>query len=333
MSRSIMPSLIGNERIKQILSAQFSDNKPLHAYIFAGAQGSGKNTLAKLLCASFVCEHKDDDGFPLPCGTCASCRKVLNDHSVDVIRISNGDKASVGVDAIRQIKESLYITPNDGEKKFYIIDNAHLMTTQAQNALLLSLEEPPQHAVIILLCEDISLLLETIRSRAPTFTMESFDADFIEKYLTEKYEAAGVDRKKAVFAAHIANGSLGRAQSLYEHGDQEMKLYDSAAALVECLVAKRKSDAIVAVSSLIQNNRASTCRMLSLTRMALRDVISEKKNGDLIFYSKQDGVPAFAKKVSIKKIMELISAVKKAEEDISANCSQANVMTCLVLNG
>lgn len=328
VSRTIMPSLIGNEKIKSILSSEFSENKPMHAYIISGERGSGKHTLARLIAASFVCTGNDS----LPCGKCPLCRKIIGDISVDVLYINNGDKATIGVDAIRQIKQSLYITPNDSDKKFYIIENAHLMTPQAQNALLLSLEEPPPYAVFLLLCEDTSLLLETIRSRAPALRMESFDAYFIEGYLRKKYGSSRFSNEKAVFAAHLANGSLGRAADLYEHGEAEMKLYTAAKDTVRALLIPKKSEALIAAQSVIQKDRQSTCRVLTLARIALRDIIADKKSCPLMFYGKDEGVPDFAKKVSVKHLIELISALTRAENDISANCSQSTVMTSLILN-
>ena len=137
--RAVFPALIGNETIKSILAADLAKDTGAHAYILEGPRGSGKHTAALQIAAAVLCENRGDPNRPLPCGSCSACRKILGGFSVDVMTVTNGDKASLGVDAIRAVKESLYVTPNDGEKKFYLIENAHLMTTQAQNALLLSL--------------------------------------------------------------------------------------------------------------------------------------------------------------------------------------------------
>ena len=329
VERKIFPTLIGNEKLKRTLSTDIALGKNAHAYVLDGPKGSGKHTAARLICASAACEHRTDDGYPLPCGQCPSCHKILKGISVDVLTLSNGDKATIGVDPVRAVKESLYVTPNDGDKKFYIIENAHLMTVQAQNALLLSLEEPPPYVMFLLLCEDSSALLETIKSRAPVIKTELFSPDFTEKYLAERHPRA--DRDKLVYAAHLSGGSLGLAESLLAHGESEMKLYKAAEELARVLLSPRKSDGMAFLPSL-PKERADVCRMLSLARTALRDAVAAKKGGELLFYSKSDGVPAYTKKISVKRLMELISLLSEAENDVSSNCSVNTVMTSLILN-
>lgn len=329
--RNVFPALIGNNAIKDTLSDDLASGKSAHAYILEGPSGSGKHTAALQICASVLCESRTDKSAPLPCGKCSSCRKVLSGISVDVLTISNEDKASIGVEAVRAVKQSLYITPNDGEKKFYIIENAHLMTVQAQNALLLSLEEPPPYVIFLLLCEDSSALLETIRSRAPVIKMERFQPNFIEKYLVEKYGARAA-HDKIVYAAHLSGGAVGRAVELYEHGENERKLYNTAEELVKYLLSSKKSDALLFVTRSMPKERKNTREVLSLSRLALRDILAEKKGGELMFYGSSDGTPAYAKKTSAKRVLELNSMLAKAEEDIAANVSQSTVLTALIMN-
>jgi len=328
--RRIFSSLIGNDVLKGLLGKDLAEDKIAHAYILEGAPGSGRHLAASLICASAVCENRKNERYPLPCGECQACRKVLGGKHVDVMTVSNEDKAAIGVEAVRSVKQSLYVTPNDGEKKFYIIENAHRMTVQAQNALLLSLEEPPPYVMFILLCEDVSLLLETIRSRAPVIRMERFTPDFLENYLCEKY-GAGCSREKAVQAAHLADGAIGNACRLYENGEDEMKLYSAAEELVRLLLSSKKSQAATDIPKILPKDRKSTCEVLSLARFALRDIIADKKGGSLLFYSSAEGTPAYAKKASAARIIALIGLVEKAELDISANVSQNTVITSLIM--
>lgn len=327
--RNIFPTLIGNEKLKKNLSADVALGKSAHAYILEGPSGSGKHTAARLICAAASCEHRADGGYDLPCGKCLSCHKILTGISVDVITVSNKDKATLGIEAIRDLRSSLYVTPNDGDRKFYIIENAHLMTTQAQNALLLSLEEPPPYVMFLLLCDDSSALLETIKSRAPVIKMEKFSPEFTEKYLAEQNPKAA--RDKIIYASHLADGSLGQAANLLSHGGGEMKLYQLAAELAEVLLSPRKSDGMAFISSM-PKERADDCRVLSLTRIALRDAVAAKKGGELLFYSKSDGVPESTKKISVKRLIELSAMLSKAEDDIASNCALGTVMTSLILN-
>ena len=326
---SDFPRLIGNKKLKSTVSADIRSGKAAHAYIIDGIKGSGKHTAAREICAAAVCEHRTDSNIPIPCGHCPSCRKILSGISVDVMTVSNGEKATIGVDAIRGIRSSLYVTPNDGEKKFYIIENAHLMTPQAQNALLLSLEEPPPYVMFLLLSEDTSALLDTIKSRAPSIRTERFSPEFVLDYLMKHSKNA--DREKAVNAAFLSDGSLGKAAELMKSGTAELKLYNLAAELSNALLSPKKSDGMILLSSM-PKDRQSVCRVLSLTRFALRDAISSKKGGSLLFYPKDSGVPDNTKKISVKRLIELSSALTDAENDIAANCSANTVLTSIILN-
>lgn len=328
--RKIFPEIIGNEKIKKLLSSDIAAGKGAHAYILSGPKGSGKHTVARMICAAAACENRSDPMFPLPCGTCESCRKILSGVSVDVLTLSRGDRATIGVDPVRELRSTLYVTPNDGDRKFYIIEEAHLMTTQAQNALLLSLEEPPPYVMFLLLCDDASALLETIRSRAPVIKTERFSPDFIQKYLADRHPNTKRDRQ--VYAAHLADGSLGAAEELLTNGDGEIKLYKKAEELVSALLSPRRSEKVTILSSL-PKDRKSVCRILSLSRIALRDAVAAKKGGELLFYGKEDGVPELTKKISVRRIIELAKELERAELDISSNCSVNTVMTALINGG
>lgn len=328
MERLVFPALIGNDRLKSTLSADFAAGKSAHAYIIEGPVGSGRHIAAMQICASVLCESRENESVPLPCGTCPSCRKILGGISVDVLTVSNDDKASISVSAVRDIKETLYITPNDGDKKFYIIENAHLMTVQAQNALLLSLEEPPPYVMFFLLTEDASALLETIRSRAPVIRMEKFTPDFIEDYLTKTFGSSQWDR--IVTAAHLSGGALGRACGLYENGSDEMEAYRTAEQLTEFLLTGRKSDTLAYLTAPVFKDRNKTREILNLMRFALRDLIADKRGGELLFYSRTEGVPKFAKKLSVRRLLALSESVAGAWDKINANCSVSTVLTALV---
>lgn len=326
--RSVFPALLGNDRLKRTLSYDFAAGRSAHAYILEGPEGSGKHTAARQIAASVLCEHRMDSGFPLPCGTCSACRKVLRGISVDVMTVSNGGKATIGVDAIRTIRESLYITPNDGETKFYFIENAQLMTVQAQNALLLSLEEPPPYVMFLLLCTDSSVLLETIRSRAPVIRMERFQPDRLEKILADL--TGSRENERIVAASRLASGTIGRALSLFESGEEERKRYDTARELVELLIGNKKSDAIAYVLTRLPKERQETRDILALAGIAVRDLIAVKKGVPPLFYPSADSVPAAARSVSVRMLSDLYDALSKADADLSANCSQSTVMAALV---
>ena len=305
--RMVFPDLIGNERIRSLFADALKREGAAHAYVLEGPRGSGRHTAARQIAAASLCENRRDPSYPLPCGRCASCRKVLGGKSVDVMTVSRGDRATLGVEAVRAVRDSLWVTPNDGEKKFYIIEDAHLMTQQAQNALLLSLEEPPEYVTFLLLAEDASLLLETVRSRAPVLRMERFSPSFTEDWLARQCKNA--DRDRIVKAAHLSGGALGMAKLLCDGGGAELGRYESAAETVRLLLQGRRSEAAAFIPSLP-------------TSFQVSEQYAE-------FYSGRDGVPAWAKKISVRRAVSLSARLAEAEDGLAANLSINTVMAAL----
>lgn len=329
--REIFPGLIGNEKLKSIFSSSIPSGRTAHAYILDGIPGSGKHTAARMIAAACSCEHRSDAGYPLPCGQCPSCRKILADNSVDLMTLSREkDKASLSVDKIREMRDTLYYTPNDGDRKYYIIEEAETMTPQAQNALLLTLEEPPSFVMFFLLCADSNYLLPTILSRAPKIQMERFSPVFIEDYLMEKHPK--LDRNVANEAAHLAEGALGAAEKLTSKSSKELKYYGIAEKTAEIIVKGSKTERFLYVSALPQKDRAALSRILSLTRVAVRDMIASKKGGDLLFFNTLKGIPSYAKNLSVRRLAEIYAALVTAENDVAANCSVNTLLMNLMIN-
>lgn len=180
--REYFPELVGNGRLCARIGEELTQGRLSHAYLLAGPPGSGKHTFALQLAAALACEMRDEDG-PLPCGKCASCRAILGGRDPDVITVSRGDRATLGVEQLREVLDQLYIAPNWHEDKIYLIEDAQTMTAQAQNALLIALEEPPRHVRFLLLCTEPEAMLETIRSRAPMLRMAYISPELMQEWL------------------------------------------------------------------------------------------------------------------------------------------------------
>lgn len=155
-------SFLGNDALKARLQASFRQEKNSHCYLLCGPEGSGKHTLALQMAAALECRLEKDPG----CGVCPSCRKVLAGQHPDVILIDDTEHKNVSVDIVRQARSDVFIRPNEGRKKVYILPRGQDLGDASQNALLKILEEPPDYAVFLILTTNVQTLLPTIRSRA-----------------------------------------------------------------------------------------------------------------------------------------------------------------------
>jgi len=336
--REVFSSLIGNQYIRETMAPDLASGRAAHGYILSGPSGCGKRTAARLIAAASVCEHREDETHPLPCGACPNCRKILQDISADVLWISNGDKATISVDQIRQVRQSLYITPNDGERKFYIIENAHTMTTQAQNALLLSLEEPPSFVTFLLLTEDPASLLETIRSRAPVIHMELFRPEAVLEWLRKQKLPSSTlsNEERCTGAAMLSGGSLGQALMLLtedEAKSEPLRMRSLAIRLLEGIFKMRTSELLGMAAGELPSGRESMCLVFTMMQSALRDLIAGKRRAGVPgqFLLGTEDVCRFAGKYSLSRLMTLYSCCGKALKRLEANGSVAPCVTGFLL--
>lgn len=195
--------LLGNETLKKRLLRSIEAGKHSHCYLICGPEGSGKHTLAGLLAQALQCQALD-----APCGRCNICRKVRAGIHPDVITVDDPEKKSVSVDLSRQIQADAFVRPNEGKRKIYLIPRAHLMTPEAQNALLKLIEEPPSYAVFLLLATHGEKLLPTVRSRSAELRMEPVSREQAVKWLREKFPNADARQIQAAYAR--CGGFLGQ---------------------------------------------------------------------------------------------------------------------------
>ena len=204
-------SLLGNERIKQNLSAAARKNRFAHFYLISGPKGSGKHTLAKLLAQTLMCESDH-----APCGVCSACRKILADTHPDFITVEDPDHKNVAVKIIREARESIFIRPNEGKRKLYLFPQE--MGMEGQNALLKVLEEPPAYAVFIILSDNPEKLLPTVRSRCTQLQLTAVSPGELKPWLAAKYPGADADTLDA--AIRRSAGYPGQALELLQNGEQ-----------------------------------------------------------------------------------------------------------------
>ena len=333
--KGYMEDIVGNNDLRKRICEDILSGSFLHAYIIEGLSGSGKHTIAKYIAASLACEQKSSPSHPLPCKTCPSCKKILADLSPDVITVTSDGKASIGVDKIRFLKEDVHIIPNELDDKLYIIEDADKMTTQAQNALLLTLEEPPAYARFILLCENSELLLETIKSRAPILRTEPIPTDMIDEYIlkndsraSQMKATAPKDYAELLMAASFG---IGRAMELLDTKKLAPILENRRLVsdfLSYAIGAQRDSQSINFLRRFAQK-RDALIEQIDLLRIALRDIIVSKKSDSvaLCFFASREQVSELCDATSIAHLLKISSAIDSAAERLSRN---ANVKLTLV---
>ena len=331
--KQTLPRLWGNDALRARFGNDILAGKLSHAYILEGRYGMGKHTLALQLAAAQSCLCKYDESLPLPCGTCKNCKKILEGKSPDVITIGREKgKAQLTVDAVRHLRTDVLTAPNDLDTKVYIIEDAHTMNQQAQNALLLTLEEPPSYVLFLLLCENASNLLETIRSRAPIYRLSPLPLETVHSYVT-KHAPQGTnlpsenDLEQLLMAA---DGSIGKALDLLSP-KQSAPILEARQAAMELLRAapakgERVIRALLAYGIRKEDGRAELKRdevayRLETLMRALRDLIAVRRcdpaTVPLCFFTDRDAAMEYSLRFSVQDLLRMLCAVDNALENIA----------------
>lgn len=205
--------VIGQEHITKTISKSITQKKIAHAYLFSGAHGVGKTSLARIIAKALNCVNGPTDK---PCGVCPSCTQIENGTPLDVIEIDGASNR--GIENIRTIIENVRISPVAGKYKVYIIDEVHQITNEAFNALLKTLEEPPAHVVFILATTEADRVLPTIRSRCQQYIFKSLGIEDLEKILKGILDKENIsyDDEAIFLIAKQARGSVRDSETILE---------------------------------------------------------------------------------------------------------------------
>ncbi len=321
--------VIGQPQVTETLRNEIKTNRLAHAYLFTGSRGTGKTTCSKILSKAVNCLSPVDGD---PCGECEMCRGLDDGSVLDVVEI---DAASNnGVDDIRMLREEAAFTPASARYRVYIIDEVHMLSIGAFNALLKTLEEPPPHVLFILATTEVHKIPATILSRCQRFDFHRIDPSDIADRLVYVCQQEGVEieRDAAVLIAVIADGAMRDALSLLDQcigkGTEitEKIVRDTAGladkshliGLTDAVAKKDSAAAITLIDSLYRNSKdmARLCEELTAHFRELMLIKTMKAPRNIIVMSEDDYASSEkqAKELSLEKIVSTIDILQTATE-------------------
>jgi len=318
MAETNWNNIVGQKQLVDNLRGALKFQKISHAYLIQGEKLSGKKMIADIFARALQCEAEEGEK---PCNQCRSCKQALNRNHPDIIYVEHEKPNVISVDNIRrQINGDIAIKPYSSERKIYIVDDAQKMNPQAQNALLKTLEEPPEYAVILLLATRAEAMLQTILSRCVTLNTRPVHEELIKSFLMER---AKVPDYRAAICASFARGNVGRAAELASN-----EAFDNMKASVMNTMKKISElqiNQIAAEVKRVNEEKFDVDDYLDLCFIWYRDVLLYKAcgvHGDkkhIIFKEDMMDIADAAKRYSYDKIEQIIHSIDRARSRLKAN--------------
>lgn len=320
--------VVGHRNIIEYIGNAVTSDTVSHAYILNGQKGSGKKLLANLFAMSIQCENRQEDGDA--CCKCRSCKQAMSGNQPDIIRVTHDKTKTISVDDIReQVNNDIVIKPYSSKYKIYIIPDADMMSVQAQNALLKTIEEPPEYAVIMLLAENADMLLPTIRSRCVMLKLRNIKDQLVKKYLVEQLD---IPEYKADICVAFAQGNMGKAISL-ANSEYFNEIRSSAVNLLIRIDSMQPDELEEAVKECVEY-KLGIEDYLDIIAAWYRDVLIYKatKCVDRVAFSDQiKYIKERAEKSSYEGIEVILNGIEKAKARLKANVNFELVMELLLL--
>ena len=319
--------LIGNEQIKEHFLHAISSGKVSHCYVISGEDGLGKMTAAKAFAQTLECQAEPANR---PCGVCHSCTQFLSGNHPDVIFPGHEKPTVIGVDDVRtQIIGDIQIKPYCSPYKIYIIPDAEMMTVQAQNALLKTIEEPPEYAVILLLTSNIDSLLPTIRSRCVRLDLKVVDDGLVKKYLMEHLQ---VPDYQAEIDASYAQGSIGKAKE----AATSQEFADMTANALKILKYANSMEVYELTEAIktLTADKNNINDYLDIFQFWFRDVLMFKATREidnLVFKQEINFIREQASERSYENIEKILEALEKTKVRLRANVNLELALELLFL--
>lgn len=314
-------SIIGHRIAIESLKRAVENGNESHFYIFEGDDGLGKRTIAKVFAKTLLCKEKNNE----PCQICSSCRKFDSGNHPDFMEIFP-EKGLIKKGVIDQVIRSMAMAPFESEKKVIVIDQAHMMNKEAQNAFLKTLEEPPGYMHIIFITSSAKNLLQTIRSRGQNVKFYPISKEDIVKFLLKR----DVDMEMANFLSEFTKGSIGKAIRISESEDF-FNTREWVLELIDSLVKGEKWK-VFATMDRFTENKDNIQEILEIFLFWFRDLILYKtfQDSDLIINRDKKILLREQSFLDFEKINDIIEKIVKTMEDVQTNVNfQLSIETML----
>ncbi len=318
--------MLGRKREIAHLEKAIQSRKVSHAYIFSGEKGTGKLTLADAFAMALQCENEEER----PCGKCHSCHQADSGNHPDIIHIRHEKPNSIGVEDVReQLVGDIQIRPYNGKYKIYIIPEAEKLTVQAQNAILKTIEEPPEYAVILLLTTNEQVFLDTIRSRCVLLQLRPVPDEQVKSYLMKHIQ---IPDYEADICAAFAQGNIGKAERLAT-SENFNAIKASAMKLVRSAGTMEINEIIDYVKE-VQDYKIEIQDYLDLLALWYRDMVYFKATRDingLIFKDEIRTIRETVMRCSYEGVEDVMKAIETAKTRLAANVNFDLTMELLFL--
>ena len=302
-------ALLGNRQLKENLSAAVNRGRISHFYLISGPAGSGKKTLSRLLSAAIHCK-----GERKPCMNCPACRKVMADTHPDLITVTDPDHKTVAVDIVRQVRDEMFVRPNESDRKIYVFPQA--LRDEGQNALLKVLEEPPAYGVFILLSENPESLLTTVRSRCTELKLLPLDSGTIRSALNREFPQAEPDAVEG--AVQRSGGYLGQARQILE---DNLSLPPQVEQLTQAYAGR---DAYLMTKTLVSMEDWKADRLMSVL-LPFQDLLQQALLVRSGMQAASKAAQELAKARDTRELNQAIECLKKTNEYLQGNISVATL--------
>jgi len=283
-----------------------------NALIISGVEGSGKSSLARVVARALLCSHPRDGE---PCGECSSCRRAISGNHPD-IKILAPEGATFKVEDLDELPGDILLRPYEGEYKIYILEDAHTMNASVQNKLLKTLEEPPEYAIIMLLCRSTAPLLPTVLSRCMHIRLPAVPREALQQMLV----AQGAQEEQAAYIAAAASGSVGRARALF--GDEEFARQRDEA--LQGLKSFFEPGGPLKAMEQLSSSRDELTSQVLLWQSYMRDMLVLAAGGkNILNRDKQAELSALASLYDERIYSDMLEALLQAETRLKENASVA----------